>query len=87
MSSITSSAQSRRAKRRHSIQRLGLAATRSSGSRSQTIIGITLIWVGWYLRRSAGSTHLYTHKMKHGEAVRINVLRGGTSLADTTIGS
>jgi hypothetical protein len=69
------------------LQRVGLLAIRTSAGRTQTGFGLLFIWLGWYLKRTGTPQRLYTHRMTSGKPVRINVVQGGQSISDTTIGS
>ena len=71
----------------HPLQRLGLFTARTSAGRTQTGFGLVFMWMGWYLKRTGKPQRLYTHRMTAGKPVRINVVQGGQSISDTTIGS
>lgn len=51
----------------------------------QTVVGLSMMGVGYYLRKSSGRTVLYRHTAQPGESVRIKVIQGVYTLADTTV--
>ncbi|MEZ5176077.1 MAG: hypothetical protein R2823_07715 [Acidimicrobiia bacterium] len=73
-------------RRFHPLTRIGWATTRTAGTNTQTMVGLSLIGAGWYLKRRTKKAHLYTHILGDGESVRITVRKGAVPLADTTIG-
>jgi hypothetical protein len=44
-----------------------------------------MMGVGYYLRKSGAKTVLYRHTAQPGESVRIKVIQGAYTLADTTV--
>ena len=69
----------------HPLERLGFAASTSSRSKTQTVVGLSMMGVGYYLRASKTRTVLYRHAAQPGESVRIKVIRGTRTLADATV--
>ena len=69
----------------HPLERLGYSTSTSSRTNTQTVIGLSMIGVGYYLRKAKVRTVLYRHTAKPGTSVRIKVIRGATTLADTTV--
>jgi hypothetical protein len=49
------------------------------------VIGLSMMGIGYYLRKSKTRTVLYRHTAQPGESVRIKVIRGTRTLADTTV--
>ena len=72
-------------KRFHPLERAGYSTSTSSRSTTQTIVGLSMMGVGYYLRNSKGKTVLYRHTAQPGESVRIKVIQGTRTLADTTV--
>jgi hypothetical protein len=68
-----------------SLERAGYATSTSSRTTTQTIVGLSMMGVGYYLRQSKGRTVLYRHTARPGESVRIKVIQGTRTLADTTV--
>ena len=71
----------------HPLEEAGYETTRGSVTRTEKIIGLSMIAIGFYLRRHKKHSKLYSYTAKPGETVRIKVSRGSQSLADATIGS
>jgi hypothetical protein len=67
------------------LERAGYATSTSSRTTTQTIVGLSMMGVGYYLRQSKGRTVLYRHTARPGESVRIKVVQGTRILADTTV--
>jgi hypothetical protein len=72
-------------KRFSSLEKAGYATSTSSRTTTQTIIGLSMMGVGYYLRQSKGRTVLYRHTARPGESVRIKVIQGTRTIADTTV--
>lgn len=72
-------------RRFHTLERIGWKATRTSTSSRQTIVGVTLMLVGWHARTAQRKARLYRYTATPGESVRIRVLRGSKILADATV--
>ena len=72
-------------RRFHPLERLGFAASKSSQSKTQTVVSLSIMGLGYYLRKSSVRTVLYRHTAQPGESVRIKVIRGTTTLADSTV--
>lgn len=72
-------------RRFHPLERLGYATSRSSRSITQTVIGVSMMGVGYYMRHAKKRTLLYRHTAQPGESVRIKVIRGTRTIADTIV--
>ena len=72
-------------RRFHPLERLGYRASTSSRGSVQTIVGLSMMGVGYYLRTSSVKTVLYRHAAQPGESVRIKVIKGTRTLADATV--
>lgn len=72
-------------RRFHPLVRIGWAATRTSTSSTQTVAGLALMLIGWQTKRSGRKAKIYSYTAAPGETVRIRVMQGNTSLADTTL--
>ena len=72
-------------KRFHPLERAGYSTSTSSRSTTQTVVGLSMMGLGYYLRHSRGKTVLYRHTAKLGESVRIKVIQGTRTLADATV--
>jgi hypothetical protein len=72
-------------RRFHPLERIGYAASTSSRTTTQRVIGISMMGLGYYLRKSNVKTVLYRHTAQPGESVRIKVIRGTQTLADATV--
>lgn len=69
----------------HPLERLGYATSTSSRTLTQTVVGLSMMGVGYYLRSSKARTVLYRHTAQPGESVRIKVIRGTQTLADASV--
>ena len=67
------------------LERAGYTTSTSSRTMTQTIVGLSMMGVGYYVRQSKGRTVLYRHKPRPGETVRIKVIQGARLVADTTV--
>ena len=72
-------------KRFHPLERAGYSTSTSSRSMTQTVVGLSMMGLGYYLRQSKGRTVLYRHTAQPGETVRIRVIQGTRTLADATV--
>jgi hypothetical protein len=69
----------------HPLERVGYSTSTSSRTTLQTVVGFSMMGVGYYLRHANRKTVLYKHTAVPGETVRIKVIRGTHTLADTTL--
>ncbi len=69
----------------HPLERVGYSTSTSSRSTTQTVVGLSMMGLGYYLRHSKGKTVLYRHTAQPGESVRIKVIQGTRTLADATV--
>lgn len=69
------------------LEEAGYETTRGSVTRTEKILGLSMIAIGFYLRRHKKHSKLYSYTATPGETVRIKVSRGSQPLADATIGS
>lgn len=72
-------------RRFHPLTRIGYNTARTSSSNAQTYFGLTLIGLGWFLKRSKKQSLLYAVDVKRGKTVELHVLRGTSVLAETTV--
>jgi len=72
-------------RRFHPLTRIGYNVTKSSSSAGQTYLGLSLIGLGWYLKDSQKRSLLYAVNVRRGKVVKLNVMRGETLLAETTV--
>jgi hypothetical protein len=73
-------------RRFHPLEEAGYHASRGAVSRTEKVIGLSMLALGFYLRRHQKHSKLYSYTAKPGETVRIRVMRGTEPLADATIG-
>lgn len=71
----------------HPLEEAGYQTTRGGVTRTEKIIGLSMLALGFYLRTHKKHSKLYSYTAQPGETVRIKVMRGTESLADATIGS
>ncbi len=74
-------------RRFHPLERAGYATSRGASTRTQTIIGLSMLGIGFYIRRRRKHSKIYGYTVKPGKTVRIKVTHGPKTLTDATIGS
>lgn len=72
-------------RRFHRPTRIGYNAATSSTTITQTYLGLSLMGLGWYLKHSKKRSLLYATDVRSGKTVKVNVMRGTTVLAETTV--
>lgn len=74
-------------RRFHPFEEAGYRTSRGAVTRIETILGLSMLALGFYLRNHQKNSKLYSYTAQPGETVRIRVMRGTEPLADATIGS
>ena len=69
------------------LEQAGFITSRRTIDKTDTIVGLSLFALRFWMRRQEKNSKLYSYTAKPGETVRIKVMRGNETLADATIGS
>ncbi len=67
------------------LTRIGARTVVSSRTTGGTYLGVALMVLGWFLKRSGKRTLLYGVNVPKGGAITVKVLDGATKVAETTV--